>query len=191
MSWIATCQRSFHSLVSALCDASRTAYGQDMTDPNLVLDDVIAVSIGEQLRDQWCDERDVSDAEWSTLRLVARLRHARVKISFVGGHVVQGTVQDVYRDAVLIASDTLVSLEHLVTVSGSLEDDFPLEVDEPLLSGRSVLRSWAGLSVSAMCVDGQVRAGMLRRVGADHVELKGESGTELLRLGVVALWRRG
>ena len=161
-----------------------------MTDPNLVLDDVIAVSIGEQLRDQWCDERDVSDAEWSTLRLVARLRHAYVKVSCIGGHVVQGTVQDVYRDAVLISKNTLVPLEHLVTVSGSIEDEFPLEADEPRLSGRSVLRSWMGFPVTGSCIDGQLCGGVLRRVGADHVELLGERGTELLRLGVVALWRR-
>lgn len=158
-----------------------------MHDPSFVLDDVMSAAIGEQLRESWSDERDVSEAEWSSVVISSRVLGQVVEISLIGGQFFQGTVTRTFTDALLLDDTTLLSVSAVATCAG-VDAEFPLNDEQLPLSSRSQLRDWAGSQISAWLLDGRVMRGELRRVAADHVELVVEGSPLLLRTGAVQAW---
>lgn len=182
------CQTDFHRIMHGDCEREISAYCRDMHDPLHILDDVIAASVGERLRDNWSDERDICEAEWSSVVMSSRVLDHHVSITMLGGQRVQGIVTQLLTDAVLLDDTTLLPASGIATCRG-VGSQYPRPHQPVRVSARAQLRSWVNRQVSAVLVDGLVLRGELRRVAADHVDLDVNGELNLLRLGAVQVWR--
>ncbi len=145
---------------------------------------------------------ELARAEYSEVTLADRV-HASlarpVQVTVSGGVTLQGLLRRAGRDWCLLQGqapppgEVLVSLAAVTQIRGLSPRAVP-EAARPLpdrLGLASVLRrlSEQGGPVVLVGTDGGQHSGMLRRVGADFLELNGDTGVLAVPLSAVALVR--
>jgi hypothetical protein len=167
-----------------------------------LFDDLEQQAEGLALAQRDADVAELARAEYAGVDLTSRLHasvDATVELQVQGAGPVRGRLGRVGNGWCLVVAsppggvDTVVSLSALVGARGLLAGARP----EPLrgVAGRlgigSVVRRLAeeGGRVTVVRTDGELRAGVLARVGADFLELADEGRLELVPFAAVALLR--
>lgn len=128
-------------------------------------------------------------AEMAAVGLADRLRGSRNRVVrlVVGADLVTGRLVEVYRDAVLVAASdgpVMVTLAALRAVEGA-GGPATGPTGRERTTGMTRLRDWQDRHITVAGNDGSLWSGLLRSVGADHLEV----GDRLLPWAAVATIR--
>jgi hypothetical protein len=141
--------------------------------------------------DTRAEARDLLAAEAARCRLVDR--DGWVTVRLVGGHLLEGSLipEESVADHLWVEGRVagLVAVRSVLGITGGR----PRLRDEPgrlerTLSAALRQRWMAGDSIRVLRVDGGVHLGVPTFVGADHVDLHGDTGELTLPFASVAAW---
>ena len=167
-----------------------------------LFDDLEQQAEALHLAERDAEVAELARAEYAEVALASRV-HAScgldVELAILGGTTLRGRLARAGRDWCLVAVTppvgqvALIPLRAVVAVRGLSARAVP-EAARPLpdrLGMGSVLRRLAedGEPVVVLGTDGSTRHGAVQRVGADFLELAGDSGTVVVPFGAVALLR--